>query len=564
MEHNDILKGLFVDKRIDLWWKDLIGQDLKSFSDFDYDKAEKSFPTSEIAVSKVIHDKFADTFSYVDPKSTWYIWDGTIHTPCDGSGMMEKVITEFYYSYGKALEVLDQAIEKKAADLQKSATDDTTGEEAVKKFHDSMKRKFGKARKFEERLGSNAGVLAVSRRVQVDFTIASDYYEDDRRWFVFKNGVVDTYALRKGHFDDCVHAHDSSRNVTKYFDAEATGVNLGHWDTFLQSSVPDEESRKFLQKVAGAAFMGITKSRMIVNLFGPPGSGKSTFMDAIQKLGGKGVGYCAALDKSAITQTNDQVNFGQNDFKGRRFISISEPDHRKAIDDDFLKNFTGDEGVKTRTLHAAFEPWTPQGILFVASNAPLRINTRDNAIVDRLHMIEFPNQFEAGLPVDSSNEDDTIEDLLQKDKSRILEWILEGMWMYVEGNMRWNPPTKVIEHRGTIVTSASVALRWLDEMIDEGMLVIDTHNKNYAPSLSVNDAYGKFRMWKSFNGEKSALTKTYFKEDIIRKYLETMRYNGMEIFPYLIKTDKYYKEYELGFDAPQAQSKSDSGSAFRF
>ena len=206
--------------------------------------------------------------------------------------------------------------------------------------------------------------------------------------------------------------------------------------------------------------MGITKSRMIVNLFGPPGSGKSTFMDAIQKLGGRGVGYCAALDKSAITQTNDQVNFGQNDFKGRRFIPISEPDHRKAIDDDFLKNFTGDEGVKTRTLHAAFEPWTPQGILFVASNAPLRINTRDNAIVDRLHMIEFPNQFEAGLPVDNSNEEDTIEDLLQKDKSRILEWILEGMWLYVQGGMRWNPPTKVIEHRGTIVSSASVA-PWL-------------------------------------------------------------------------------------------------------
>lgn len=556
----EVLKELFAEKRIDLWWKDLIGQDLKSFSEFDFDKAEKTLPTSEIYASNVVHDKFGGVFSYVEHRKTWYLWNGIIHTPCDGTNILEKVVTEFYYSYRKALEILDQAVEKKVSELKKSSADDASGEELASKFGKLIDKKFSKARRFEERLGTNAGVLAISRRLQVDFTVGREYYEKDQRWFVFKNGVMDVEQFKSGDYN-CVYSHDPNRNVTKYFDAEVTGQNLGYWDNFLERSIPDDDSRLFLQKVVGAAFMGVSKTRMIVNLFGPPGSGKSTFMDAINKLGQEGVKYCIALDKNAITKSTDQVNFGQNDCRGRRFISISEPDHRNPIDDDFLKNYTGDENVTTRTLHAAFESWTPQGIMFIASNAPLRINTRDLAIVDRLHMIEFPQSYQPQPGEEENENNETIESKLYRDRSRILEWILEGMKAYVDDSMKWFAPQKVIEHRGTIVASASVALRWVEDMINEGYLEIDTYNKKYQRCISVNDAYSRFRIWKSFNGEKSSLSKSFFEEDITKKYFTAVRYNDKKVFPFLVKTDKYYKEYEL--DQP-SEPAGKTTTTFRF
>lgn len=556
----EVLNQLFIDKRIDLWWKDLIGQDLKSFSEFDFEKAEKTLPVSEIFASNMIKEKFKGVFSYVDPRKTWYMWNGIIHAPCDGASLLEKVIIEFYYSYKKALEILDEVIKREIENKKRSTDDESSGEELAEKLRKFMDKKFSKARRFEERLGTNAGVLAVSRRLQVDFAVGKEYYDNDQRWFVYKNGVIDVQELMRGK-KDCVYPHDPSRNVTKYFDAEFTGENLGHWDAFLERSIPDEESRLFLQKVVGAGFMGISKTRMIVNLFGPPGSGKSTFMDAINKLGTSGSRYCIALDKNAITKTNDQVNFGQNDCRGRRFISISEPDHRSPIDDDFLKNYTGDENVTTRTLHAAFESWTPQGILFIASNAPLRINTRDLAIVDRLHMINFPNAYKEDPGVEEKKDAEKIESLLYQDRNRILQWILEGMEKYVKDSMKWHAPQKVIEHRGTIVASASVALRWLDDMVNEGYLEIDTYNNEYQKSISVNDAYSRFRMWKSFNGEKSSLSKSYFEEDISKKYFKAIRHNDKSIFAYIVKTDKYYKEYELD----QSHNEVGNGKAtFRF
>lgn len=556
MSEIEVLEKLFVQKRTDIWWKDLLGQDLKKFSDFDDDLALKSLPVAEIEAAAKIHERFKDVFSYIESRGAWYLWDGRIHAPCPGTFILEKVVTEFFYAYGKALDLVDQAVEVKANEIKKTAPEDGSGEDAAVKYKKLMKSKFDKPHRFHDRLGQNAGILAVSRRLQTAFGITPDYYENDRRWFVFENGVMDLEAFKKGN-NDCVNPHDPSRNVTKYFAASVTGDNLGYWDKFLEDSIPDPESRRFLQKVVGASFMGICKSRMIVNLFGPPGSGKSTFMDAINKLGHHGVGYCAALDKNAITKTNDQVNFGQNDFKGRRFISISEPDHRSPIDDDFLKNYTGDENVMTRTLHASFESWTPQGILFVASNAPLRINTRDLAIVDRLHMIEFPNSFKY---VPGEDESTSIEERLFMDRSRILEWILQGMKMYVDDSMKWNPPQRVIEFRGTVVASASVALRWLQDMIEEGYLELDLHNKKYQGCISVNDAYARFRMWKTFNGERSNLSKSFFEEDITKKYFKPLRYDDKKIFPFLLKTDKYYKEYEAGIPTTEPAKKS----TFRF
>lgn len=554
----EILQEVAKELRLDLWWKDLLGQDVQNFADLDFDVAEKTLPVSETHAAKMVKKKLDGVFTFIESRKTWYLWDGIIHNPCDGTNTIDRVIGDYFTEqYNKAIEMINEAKNRKAEAMKRTVGDlggSETGDEKAEKFIKSIEKKFGKAIKFEERLGTNSGTLAIVKRLEVEFSVGKNYYEDDRRWFVFKNAVLDLDHLKAtGEFT--WHAHDPKRNVTKYFDAEYSGKNLGHWDGFLERSIPDCEARMFLQKVIGAAFMGITKSRMIVNLFGPPASGKSTIIDAIQKLGKQGIGYCIALDKHAIVRSDNQTNFGQNDFKGRRFISVSEPDHRAPADDDFLKSVSGDETMMTRGLYGQFEEWTPQGILFIASNAPLRINTRDTAIVERLHLISFPNSFKEESPDNPGLERvKGLEEMLYADRDRILEWIFQGMHMYMNDGMQWNAPQSVIQFRGEVVAHASVAVRWLEDMRAEGYLAVDMHNERNDIALSVPDAFKRFKEWKQANNERSNLSKNFFAEDIANQYTPTKRVRGVAYFPYIVKTDKYLKEYDVPLFIPPEQT----------
>lgn len=543
---DEYIANIIRDTRADQWYMSILGQTLTNYTDMDLDKISEVMPTNEITATNFLIDKIGAYFTYIEKTKTWYVWTGKLHTPVKGSNFVKQVIKHFYYAYEKALDQIKQGVMRKINDAKQGAgTDEDTAKEQAAKLVKTFEKMFSKHYRFADRIGSSAGISAIYTQFELESSVDPNHFEEsDRNFLAYENGVLDVEAARRGELFK-VYDHDPSHFNTRIFNASYDdSVNLGYWDSFIESSVPDESSRKFLQKVVGAAFMGISKSRMIVNLYGPGGSGKSTFLNTILSLGQEGSGYCAELNSNAvIKQPGD--HFAQNDFRGPRFLTISEPSHREEIDDDFLKKFSGDEFVNTRTLYGMFEQWRPQGIPFIASNDSLRINTRDAAIVDRIYMIEFPNgervRSKKGVSAVGSSSDG-FEQNLKNDSSRILSWIFEGMVMYVQDGFVWNPPQKVIELRQQVVQNSSVAIRWLHDYIEEGLLTIDLYNDKYHYALTCNEAYSRFAQWKSFNGEQSRLTKNYFQEDIIKQYdQELIRWDGKKMFGFIKKTDKYFK-----------------------
>jgi putative DNA primase/helicase len=389
--------------------------------------------------------------------------------------------------------------------------------------------------------------------------VPSNYYDDDQDWFVVQDAVLDLKALRASaiHGDESKVAfnwypHDASRPVTKYFDAPRDyGKNLGHWDSFLGRSITDAESRGYLQIVTGAAMMGESKLRCILNLVGPPHSGKSVYVDTMFTLGKDGAGYAAMPDSRALTKVTGQ-NFEQDHFRGRRFIGISEPSSTEKIDDDFIKRFTGDIWVETRTLNAKSEGWIPQGVIFCASNNNLKINTREPAIVQRVQVIEFPIHFELPVPGVLIPEErraiEGLEELLLEDRSRILTWILIGMRKFVAGGMKLHPPTAVLEKRGEVVAKASTALRFIEDYIEDEYFEI---NFDAAPQycVPIQEAYNQYNIWAAKNGEKRPLPKKFFQEDIENWYNSNgvkVRHDGKNRFYGIKVTDKYQLLYGVG------------------
>jgi phage/plasmid-associated DNA primase len=529
MGETQILNTLYKELRLDNWWKDLLGQPA-SYEDFDIYKAMESIPRTEASAAAAISKKLENYLSFVELTGRWYIWDERIHTPCDGEGIAVKIVKLFYQTLRDALAFVKDFITRQAQ-AARVAGGDKTEEKAAAIMATYEKGEFSKHRSFRDRIATDAGISAVVRMLRTECDVDSDYFENDQRWFVMRNYVLDLDDLRKSTKDNLVFtllAHSPERPVTKYFDAEYVhDANLHHWDGFLERSIPNRAMRRYLQKVTGAAMMGTSKLRTIPNLYGPPGSGKSVFINTMFKLGKEGAGYSCMPDSKAIIKVSGQ-NFEQDAMRNRRFIGISEPSHSEHIDDDFLKKFTGDVWVETRTLNVKSSGWVPQGVVFVASNKPLRINTRDKAIVNRVQLIEFPIEFQAEMPGMHVPEERRmimdLEDLILADRSRILSWIIQGMIDFVLDGQKLSPPEDVVAKRNEIVTDASTALRWVDEYVDEGYIQLNfDEDMDLKHCIPVSDAYSAYTLWAALAGERKPLSRKFFTQDIENKFQEKQK-----------------------------------------
>ena len=545
MGETQILDELSEKLRLDQWWEDLIGQ-TPTYTGFDLDIAQERLPRTEVTASKEISRKFKDLLSYNESRNIWYLWDGKIHRPCDGDGIAIKIGKRYYEAVCKALDFIQKAIHSMADAIRASAAPN-----AKKDADDMLKQydyRFGKHRNFRDRLATDAGLSAIVRTVRTDVDIPSDHFDNDQRWFVMNDWVIDLDVLRTtGQFSFL--KHEPWMPITKYFDAEYGdgSKNLGHWDNYLRRAIPNEEMRNYLQVVAGAAFMGQSKLRCIMNPYGPPGSGKSVLIETFFKLGKDGGGYCVMPDSRALTKVSGQ-NFEQDAMKGSRYVGISEPSHSEKIDDDFVKRVTGDSWVETRTLNVKSSGWVPQCVIFVASNKPLRINTRDKAIVERIHMIEFPVVFQEQLEDGPEIPEERrmiagLEDLLMEDRTRILVWILQGMRLFVEGGMKLHVPEVVREKSADVVTEASTALRWIQDYVEEGLLTIDS-NTDEEFWLPVEEAYMRYKMWAMMNGENKPLPKRFFSQDIENRYGEKTKGKNAK-FRGLVPTVEYRRIHDM-------------------
>jgi phage/plasmid-associated DNA primase len=542
-DENEIIAFLKKDMGVIDWWKELVEDWNKAEGPLDFEAAKRKIPWSEVLTSEVIHKKLANRLSYVALENRWYVWNGMIHVPCEGVATVEKIVKMYArHAIGSALDFIAENVEKQARIVKAQGGTDIDKE--VAKVRGIYTEGFKKYRQFRDRLSSKTGLSAIVQCLQTDCAISSEYFADDTRWFVMRNWVMDLDAFKAGVSDSSIFLkHSPERNVTKFFDADyAPNENLGHWDSFLCSSLPNERVRRYIQQVVGAGFMGMTKMKVILNFLGQKDSGKSILLESIYRLNTGGAGYAAMPDSMAIIKVNGQ-NFEQDDFKGRRWVAISEPDENQPADTPFLKRFSGDVNMKTGGKHANSKNWTPQGILAIASNRPLRINIRDGATVDRIKIIQFPHRFyPAGPGVAPEFEMiPDIEDRIERDSSRVLSWIIEGMFALRANGFKLDEPVEVKLSQDDVVTDTSSALEWLKELIDDDMLVVD-YEAPLSHCLQVSYAYGIYKMWCVETGIK-ALSRKYFSTDIQLRYGETKKSAGVR-FPGLAATENFTNKWD--------------------
>ena len=171
--------------------------------------------------------------------------------------------------------------------------------------------------------------------------------------------------------------HDRDDLITKVapveYDPDASSQLF---EDFLCRVFPDEKVLKFVQKAAGYSLYGVNEEEIMLFIFGPPASGKSTFLAAISAALGD---YAATADFGAFFSKKRSAGGPRADIArlaGRRIVVSHEVGEGEKLDEAMVNQLTGMDKVARHLYQESFE-FMPQFTIWLAANSRPQIDDID-------------------------------------------------------------------------------------------------------------------------------------------------------------------------------------------
>lgn len=235
------------------------------------------------------------------------------------------------------------------------------------------------------------------------------------------NGTID---LRTGDLRE----HRKSDLITR-----TTGIEYDRdarselWDGVLADACGDDtELAAYIQAVAGYSLIGVPLERAFFFLHGPPGTAKSTILDALHAAMG---GYAEGADFDTwLLKT--QVGGNRGDLvrlAGARLVTSSEAKPGSKWDEAIIKKITGGDLLTYAAKYENDVTFKPSfSLLFAANDAP-SAREDDEGFWVRMKRIPLAHQ----IPVEK--QDKHLKLKLQKPKHAraILRWAVKGCQAYI-------------------------------------------------------------------------------------------------------------------------------------
>lgn len=242
------------------------------------------------------------------------------------------------------------------------------------------------------------------------------------------NGVID---LREG----TIRAAKTDDLITRYspveFDPDCSSEL---WDTFLETAVPDEELRDFLQLACGYSLTGSIEEHKFFYLYGRPATGKSTFLDAFSRILGT---YSTVADTSTFMRNANGRSGGASSedlarLAGARVVVTHEVEENERLASAMVSQFTGGDEVAARFLYGKTFTFHPRFKLWIAANHRARVGGARSGIWRRMMVIPMD------VVVPKEDRDPTLPRKLREpeQQSAILSWAVEGAKRWAELNKR--------------------------------------------------------------------------------------------------------------------------------
>ena len=395
------------------------------------DPGSDGFELTDDGNAQRVWARVKDRYRYVIEAKGWYVFDGRVWRPDREESLMWEC------------RVL-------ARDLGRSP--------------DTRMARWGK------KLQDTPRLLACLRQLQstLGARVSMEEFDKQRGLLNVHNGVLN---LRTGE----VLPHNPSLLMTKMFNAShAPQATCENWEEFMTAVLPDDGLRGYVQRAMGYTLLGDSDQRALFLIYGPSGTGKSTMMETIRDIFGT-YGQTAPSGTFKHKQFDHGPSPDLHSLRGARFVSTSETAEATMFDEDLLKRITGRDMIQSRGLYQEHIEWSPQAVLWFATNHPPRLNVEDDAVWRRLKMIPFITQF-----LGDNEIFDMARSQLMPERNGILNWLLEGLRQFLADGL--GEPVSVreaaIDHRAV----SSPAVRFIEDHVADGTLVkggqIDTKELN--------------------------------------------------------------------------------------
>jgi P4 family phage/plasmid primase-like protien len=260
------------------------------------------------------------------------------------------------------------------------------------------------------------------------------------------------------------------------------------WLRFLRDVLPEDDTRRWVQKLVGMSLVGGNPDRAMVVGIGPTTSGKSTFVEVLAAMLGA---YAATYNLQMFREKRDEgPRVDLLNSLPKRFLHTVEASQETMLHVDAIKRMTGGDRLTARGMASnvyveavpAFTPW-------LMTNETPRIDGADAALRRRIKVAPF----NVSLPVDKV--DPTLKTRLcaATELPGILNWALEGWLLYqAEGLGEDGMSLEVIEATFAVRESLSLLDSWMRDACEFAA-------DYWTPTEDLHAAY---RTWLEMNNEE--------------------------------------------------------------
>jgi len=315
--------------------------------------------------------------------------------------------------------------------------------------------------------------------------VGVDNWDSDENLLGVANGVIDlrTGELLRGRPD----LYITRRAPVAY----TPGQRNVRWDQFIDFATGgDKELQDWLQRAAGYSLTGSSKYDVMFLVYGPPGSGKNTMVEALVKCLGTQQ-YAWPMDSSILAQGDGHANstdlYHWAELRGRRVVWVDELPDNERLKENSVKKLTGSSEISARSPGEKPFTFQSQAKLWVTTNHRPIIS--DDAMWRRIRPIPLTR-----IP---ENPDPDLKEYIFDPEGAlpaVLAWAVEGAIKVLGSGNRdglgWC----------TAVSEAAEIYRKNEDRI--GLFLSEETNEAEGSETPVKSLYTVYRVWSEERGER--------------------------------------------------------------
>lgn len=354
-------------------------------------KIDLSITGTEYDVASVVYSKYSDVYKCVSfGKNVWFKFMGHVWHELDrGVQLQQELSTEIARAYknralfyGKqALELQGCSSKEKPCGCQHCEYEEK--EQSFNKIYMKLK-----TTKYKE------NVMKECRELFLDESFVKKV-DEDRFLLACNNGVFDMKSMQ---FRDGKQEDYLSFSTGLDINPEMNYYEYPAWNEvnkFMCEVLPNETVRKYFSSHLSMCLAG-GGCQLFHILTGSGSNGKSMLMNLVETALGD---YACKVPISMITQGRNKSSAASPEIvrlKGRRFVTMQEPDEAVPINTGLMKEITSSEKMLARDLYAgskAMIEFELQCKFHLACNEKPKVNSNDGGTWRRLIVINFLSKF---------------------------------------------------------------------------------------------------------------------------------------------------------------------------